>query len=339
MTPEEEAEWHAWRRGDDLPGRQTAVTGSVIANIDSGAYGGMYAALGQRLGLLTNDISDELADRGHQWEPAIAQTAALFTGWHMVGDQTLLQHPEHPWMRHTTDGLAATADPATWEQVIALAEFKTRYMLARPTDKTWAYWRAQCQWGMMVTGLPQAVLAVGYIDDETGQATGCKIYKIDADIGHQTRLQYLAEEYRRHYTAGEIPYLEGADLDLVKEVNTPIANEPGLVELAEHVAADYLEAKAEEKRWIAARKAAESNLRQLIGASTEATAGDYQVKVGKPANVVTTEAKNQLMDDFPELATRTFIGSEQAKKLQPDAYAAAGQPIGTRRITIKKAQI
>ena len=341
-----EEAWLAWRRGDDLPDGETAVTASTVAAAATGKYGGMYAAVAKRLGLLENDIDPALAARGHKWEDAIAQMVHLGTGLHVVGEQAWAENPEHSWMRATTDGFLSPVDPAGIDDLTGVLEIKTRTALATG-PQPWDYWNAQIQWQMLVTGLPRAVLAVAYINDVTGCLTGLKLHDIDADYSHQVQLEQFAQDYRWHYANNSLPIREDADLEHVKAVGPAEYSEDDVAldsvnldgdgESWDYLLEVYLSVKAAEKTAEKNRKQIEARILQAmrsIEATSGATETGWKVKLGDPALIVTDEAKAELMASHPEMAEMAFVGSARAKEIDKAAYNAARKPLGARKLTV-----
>lgn len=326
-------QWFAWRKGDDLSDG-TAVTASIIAQCASGSYGGMYRAVGVRLGLFGNDIDPYFAERGKQWEPALADMTTMATGLFVVGEQAWFQHPTIEWHRATIDGLLAPQQSAGLDEIIAGLELKTRSK-ANSSKDPWDYWQAQCQWSMHVTGLDTWVLSVGTIDDVNGQLTGFNVHNITSNPGYQQWLCEVADQYRWHVDNESLPVTADADIADVRE-----ATKQAHLDATDivHISADLLDlyeiAKAVETRAKTLKYEAESILRQLIPSRGKTSDGRF-IRISEPAMILTDKAKDQLVDDYPELGEVQFIGVRRAQELQPEAVAQARQPLGPRRITIK----
>lgn len=169
MTPEERAAWEARR----LEG----IGASDVAAARHDLYGGAAKVVGLRIGLEDPDpIDPDRADRGHRWEPAIADGVLAHYGLYVHGEQMHLSHPEHPRWMTTPDGLLAPVPEATVEDLEAGLEIKTREVGA---EWQWDAWTDQGKFGCLVSGLPRWLLAVATIVTEFDPATGALVERVD----------------------------------------------------------------------------------------------------------------------------------------------------------------
>lgn len=210
MKTDEEQKWHAWRTA---PG---AVTASQVAAAYTGHYGGISSVVAKRLGLESDTIPPELAERGHRWEPALADIFSKCTGLRVIGEQQLVEAATNQLYRATVDGFVVPhSETRTTGEILSdpqaeieLVEFKTRTALARSTP--WDYYTAQVQWALFVTGLSSARIVVGYIIDGSAEpgldeCVSITIRQITADPTIQAELVEVAESITRWISVKQVP--------------------------------------------------------------------------------------------------------------------------------------
>lgn len=335
MSAVDEAQWHAWRAGADLPDG-CAVTASAIARAASGRYGGAYSVVAEHLGLVGRTGSNERIARGHALEVRVTTAAEQLTGLHIVGEQTMAQHPQRPELRATLDGMAAPVAAPTIDDVSHIVEVKTRGADVRPA---FDYWNPQIQFQMLVTGIPKALLAEAIVrdTDEGPVVIGLRLHEIEADELTQLSLLDLADELLAHMRAGTLPTPDAGALDVVKSVMHETVADADTVDLSP--VADEVrrlgEIRSAER---AAKKEAdgiEARLRDAIGHATHGVCPGFKVTVSRPRMVVTPDAEAELLAAHPELA-KTVLDRDLAKKTARSLYEEARQPVGARTLTVKE---
>lgn len=324
MTEERTDEWHQWRR--------EGVTATDVADAAAGTYGGTYGVVARKLGVEVVEENDAMR-RGTRWQPVIADAVHVLTGYHVVGEETWCQHPEDARWRATVDGFLAPTAEATLEDVVAVFECKTRGATARPDRSRW---HAQMQWQMGVTGIGRALLAEATIDDNTDSFVGLRVEWVEANEAEFDRLCTYAETVHAHTIAGTLPDPDTASaLELVKATNGEADTGAEAVDLAD-IADDVArlgELKAAVKMVSDEAAAIEARIRHAMGAATKGHAPGWKVSVSVPANVLTADGEAALLADHPEWA-RTVLDRDAAKAADLDAYKAACEPVGARRLTI-----
>lgn len=322
-----DAEWLAWRTG--------GIGASEVAASWTGHYGGAYAVVAKKLGLITDDINPELADRGHRWEQPIADAVHALTGYYVVGEQTWCEQAGAEHRRATVDGFLASAtevtDPA---DLVAVLEVKTVTEGARPKRD---YYTAQVQAQMMVTGQDRAVIVAATIGRDD-QLVGLYIDWVDADPDTQTM---LAAEYDRlwaYVTAGQLPDPEGPSaLELVKQATASAdtdADTVSLDDIAEQVA-ELGQVKHAMKAVKARHDELDALVRHRIGAATRGECDGWVVTYSQPPRVLTRLAEDALLVTHPELG-KTVLDRDKAKTVLGDELNEWKEPAGARRLTIKE---
>lgn len=323
VSRHDEDAWHQWRAD--------GITATDVAKAASGRYGGAYAVVASKAGLIPPTEWNDRMRRGHRWQPIIADLTAPAQGLYVVGEETWSCHAERPQHRATVDGFLSVAPDATVADLVGVWECKTRAPEVRPD---WGYWAAQVQWQLWVTGLPRAVLAEAVIDDETDRLVALKFHPIDADPYEQARLVDLADQLSRHLADGTLPDPDGGALDVVKQV-TAVAD-PGaeVVELDDmaDLLARYHDLKGAAKAIEDEQNQIQAVVRARLGAATKGiTAAGWTATVAKPRLVLDEDA---VLAEHPEfgrtvLDRARFEAEHGAKALDP--YK---RPTGARNFTV-----
>ena len=328
-----DADWHAWRRGADLVDG-CAITASNIARAASGMYGGAYGVVAEHLGLIEREGTNEAMERGHRLEPTVTTAAEVLTGLHIVGEQTWCQHPEHPEWRATVDGFASPSPAPTIDDCTHVVEVKTRNAVRHPP---WDYWNAQVQWQMLVTGIPDALLAEAVYDDAEERVRALRLHLIPADELAQIDLMDLAEFLLGHMRAGTTPDPDAGALDLVKAATHVADPDAAVVDLTDHAAdvARLAELRQSIKADEAAAKEIEARIRNLVGEATRGVCDGWELTISKPRRTLTPDGERALLEAHPGLG-KTVLDRDLAKAQAKAEYEAALSPVGARSLTIKE---
>lgn len=185
-------------------------------------------------------IVDDLTDN-QRWglllEPALVQAFTEDTGLHVVDQQHVVRHPDHPHHGATLDG--RVVDSPNSLDPLGTVQIKTT------GDPEWDeipdYYQVQVQWEMWCSGAPRAWLAVLHM----GRARRFRIHEIerdDAAIGHLVRI--VDRFWHDHVLTRTPPPVDGADTtsDAIRRAwpdHTPDTS----VEIPADIAAAYLAAK------------------------------------------------------------------------------------------------
>lgn len=303
----DQAEWLAWRRA--------GLGASDVAAALTGAYGrSPMSVVADKLGLLdtTPDAATQaIFDRGHDLEPRITTATEALTGWHVVGEQTWCQHPEHPHHRATVDGFLSTEPEASIDDVAGLFECKTRGA-GRPRHLD--YYTAQVNWQMWVTGLDVALLTEATVD-EAGAIVGTRSWSIERDNALIERLVEMADEMWSWIQRGEVPPPTVAvDLKVVAELTRDADADADAVDLSGMVddLAEYDRLGAEASTIKARRDLIAARIKHAIGPATKAGGDGWRVSYSAPAR---TLDKALLAAAYPDLDLDDFKRSIGARRL------------------------
>lgn len=221
MTPDEEAEWLAWRN--------KGITASNVASDLTGKYGGAYAVVSDKLDKSKPKTSKKQQgdyDRGHTWEPKLTKIVEILTPYVVVGAEARIESAENPIHRCTPDGFLI--DPETLEAAggvpsVDLCDAGVEYKTVRSgQDWQWDYWRAQIQWQMHCTGMERTLLFVAVTDhDNEGLAGGgLRPYWIERDDEFIAFLVELGDAMWAQVQTGKLPQPDTASaLPLVRWQN------------------------------------------------------------------------------------------------------------------------
>ena len=321
----DDPQWLEWRRA--------GVTATDVADAYAGTYGGTYSVVARKLGLETVEMNAEM-QRGHDWQPVIADAVHTLTGLYVVGEETWCQHPEDERWRATVDGLLADAPEVSIDDVTGVLEVKTRSPHARPNRDRWA---TQMQWQLLVTGLPRALLAEATIDDDVNECRNVRLEWVDADPDLQAQLVEVAEVIYGHVQAGTLPEPDSPSaLDSVKAVHSSADTDADAVDLTdlEAVVARFADIKAAVKAVEDERDLAEAQIREALGEATKGQVNGFRVSLSAPWKVLTREAEAELLAAHPEFAT-TVLDKARVKADAEDLYDAFRKPVGARTLTVK----
>lgn len=316
-------EWLEWRKH--------GITATEVADAANGTYGGAYGVVARKLGLIEVEQT-AVMERGHRWQPKIADAITALTGVYVVGEETWCEHSDTRW-RATVDGFVAPVPEATPDELSGVIEIKTYGRNVKPNRQRWA---DQIQWQMFVTGLDKALLVAAKIDDDTDQILSMWFVEYDADPMRQIFLETTAEELWKHVQDGTLPEPDSADaLPLVKEIHsTTDGSEVDLSDIEADVArfveiCTALKAVEDEKDLL------EAKIRDSIGQARKGVAGRFKVSVSNPRNVLTAEAEALFVAEHPEYRAMK-LDRTAAKKADRDLYDSYCSAVGARILTIKE---
>lgn len=317
-----------------LQWRTEGITATDVADAANGTYGGAYRVLARKQGRIQTETSVAM-ERGHRWQPKIADAVAALTEVFVVGEETWCEHSVDTRWRATVDGFIAPVPEATLADVTGVIEIKTYGTNVKPHL---ARWDDQMQWQMLVTGLDRALLAAAKIDDDTDTVMSMWFREVEADAMRQMFLMSIAEGLWRHVEEGTLPEPESpAALEVVKEVYSDADTGADTVDLS------ALEADLER---FAAIKAAlkevkdehdllEARIRDAIGSATRGHTDRFTVSVSAPRMVLTEAGEAELLAAHPEFGV-VKLDRAAVKKADKELYDSFTAPVGARILTIRE---
>lgn len=323
-TADDHAAWLAWRAA--------GVTATEVADAYAGTYGGLYGVVARKLGLQTVETNPAM-QRGHRWQPMIADAVHAITRRYVVGEETQVESARNPLYRATVDGFLAWTAEATLDDVDAVLEIKTRGVRAKPDRDRW---RAQIQWQLGATGLDRGLLADAVIDDDVDELVALRLEWQYHDAGFLAELEEVADEILVHVDERRLPTPDnGTALDAVKAVHAVADPAAGTVDL-DDIAADLdrlAELRAEAKQVDTERRALEAIVLDRIGPATAGTGGVWSVTVSKPRATVDKAAAAELLAARPELG-RLELDLDLVREHAADELDGIRKP-GARTLTIR----
>lgn len=329
LAQSDERAWLDWRRH--------GITATDVADAANGSYGGAYGVVARKLGLVTVEQNNAM-QRGHLWQPRIADAVNALTGLHVVGEEMWCVHRDDDIVRATVDGFLAEWADATPDDLLGVLEVKTTGIGVRPNYDRWL---DQVQWQLLAAGLDQALIAHAVIEDapdpEDSTPVSLKLTEVSADPVRQHHLRNIAGRLWDHVTAGTLPDPDDTSLELVKEVWSdadPEADDVDLSELDNDIER-LLQIKAAQKLVKAEHDEIEARIRHAVGEALAGESGRYRVSVSNPTKVLTADAEAELVAAHPEYRV-TSLDRSQFKKDHKDIYEASTRPVGARRLTIKE---
>ena len=318
--------WLAWR----LAG----VTATDVADAYAGTYGGIYSVVAKKLGYEHVEQTAQM-QRGHDWQPVVADAVHTLTGWYVVGEETWCANADDDRWRATVDGFLAPEAEVSIDDVQAVLEVKTRGVSVRPNRDRWA---TQMQWQMLVTGMRRALLAEATIDDDANECRGVRLEWVEADEYLQSQLVELAENIYRHVQDGTLPDPDTPSaLDSVKQVTAHADPDAEPVDLTDIEAdlARFDEIKAAVKAVTDEQKVLEARIRNTLGEATRGELDGYRVSLSKPASKLTDDAAAELLEAHPEYAVQA-LDRARVRAEDKALYDAFCKPVGARRLTVTR---
>lgn len=313
-----------------------------VAQAATGRYGGLYALVGRKLGLIPRDPENAAMRRGHAWETRVSDIAATATGMHVVGEQAWVQHPTMERHRAIVDGFLSATPQAGPSDLAALLEDKTRGAAARG-PAPWDYYVAQTQWGLHVCGLDRALVVLAFIDDaaddDSTAMRGITLRWIDRDDDLIAGLIEVADRIAWHIDNQTMPDPDDhTSVEAVKAVTATA--DPSLPAVDLDLIAAQVRRFGELRRAIKAaedeRKNLEITIRATLGDATKGVTSDgWSATISAPRQIVTAEAAEQILADHPELG-KFVLDVERAKAEKPDVYSAARTASGARVLTVRE---
>lgn len=323
----DETAWLEWRAA--------GVTATDVADAYTGTYGGLYGVVARKLGLYVEE-PNERQDRGHRWQPVIADAVHVLTGLYVVGEETWCENPDNDRHRATVDGFLAELDVALEADLVAVFECKTRGIGVSPNRDRWA---AQVEWQLHTTGLDRALLADAVIDDVDDRLVDLRLRWIDPDPFTRENLLAVADRILELVDAGELPDPDTPSaLDTVKAVTAQADKALPAADLDDLT--DELRRRVELKAALSAAgdelSLIDARIRARLGAAVAGAAPGFKVSLSTPSRVWTADAEAELLAERPDLG-RLVLDSAALKALPADerkALEARKVPAGARRLTV-----
>lgn len=259
---------------EQLTLRRTGISSTDIAAICGlNPYTSAYAVWADKLGKGAPREETEAMYWGIKLEPVILQryaTELLDEGLFVEPWQETVGHPDDPLLLCTPDGRVRQC---LFGRIVRGVEVKTAASYEQvqrwgdAKDAVPEEYLVQCQWCMLVTGLPRwdvVVLLAGYHGLE------CRIYQLEANPDLQAKLRTIAQDFWDRYVVPHVqPPVDGsratreALLAMWPEHRTPAVEATGE---QDDLAVELLEAETQRK---AAQKAEELVRQQLMASMGE----------------------------------------------------------------------
>ena len=318
----DDPKWLQWRR--------EGVTATDVADAAAGTYGGMYGVVARKLGHEVVEQTEQMS-RGLRWEQPIADMVHLATGLYVVGEQAWVEcTTDHRW-RCTIDGLLSPWAEASIEDCVGVLETKTIGLGVQPNRDRWAL---QCQWQMMCTGMPLAIIAEGCIDDSDDSFVSLKLRQVEADTLLQEDLVAIAEDIWAHMQNQTLPDPDVASaLPVVKAVYSTAVPTAEVVDLNSDDVLTFHLLKSEAKDRQEELDLIEARIRDAMGLATKGAVDGYKVSLSEPARKLTAEREAELLETHPEYA-KTVLDRERVKSNDKALYESFQTRAGARALRV-----
>lgn len=292
--------------------RRTGLGGSDVAGVlGVSPWQSPWSVWADKVGLLPiDDEQTEGQEFGLLAEPALRELFHRRTGLHVIGAQTVVTHPDHPWARVTLDGY--TAESAHSDPADALGVFESKTTSEAPWDDVPIHYQCQAQWAMWITGTE--ICWFGVLHFAYGRVA-FRVYEFHRD---DTDITTLQDRCRRfwfdHVTTGIAPATDGHDATLraLAAVYPPGTTIDDAVEadtdLAEHVAGylyccDEINAFEEQQQIHRAAVQAAMGERTALTFGTDGRGRPIVLATWKPQNASRIDVKT-FRARYPRAAAR-----------------------------------
>lgn len=290
-------------RTEWLTNRRTGLGGSDVAGVlGVSPWQSPWSVWADKVGLLPiDDDTNERQEFGLLAEPMLRDYFHRRTGLHVIGEQTSVHHPEHPWARVTLDGLVVESPHSTPDDTLGVFESKTT------SEAPWAevplHYQCQAQWAMWITGTDRCWFGVLHI--AYGRPT-FRVYEFQRD---DTDIDTLHDRCRRfwfdHVTSGIPPATDGHDATLDALAQVYATTIDGAVEadddLAEHIDG-FVYCRDEIKAFEEQQKTHRAAIAAALGEHTVVTRGADDK--GRPVVLATFFEQSRTTFDTAAFAAR-----------------------------------
>lgn len=301
-----------YRSQEWLDERRSGLGASdVAAIVGLSPWKSPYALWVEKTGLAedTQDETDNM-EFGRRVEPVLARWFEDRTGLKALGEQTMCNHLERPWMRCTLDGFVGESDDTSLADALGGLEIKTTSDAAeRWADEMPDHYRCQGQWIMAVTGFDRLWFPTLHF------AFGRREFKVHELERDDQDIKFLIAEAEKFWVdnvlANVPPEVDGSEATkrALKTWTATKGVEVDLAEMAETVEAWKL-AKADLKAIEDAIDEYENTIKAALEHATEGTLNGQTVVSWRARKFSRVDAK-ALRDAHPDIAEAFTNTSEQ----------------------------
>lgn len=317
MTPEERAEWLAWRR-EGLGGSD------IAAIIGLSPWKSPYALWAEKVGLIEDEDESEQMEFGRDAEPMMSNWfRRTHPGLDLAGEQMWLTNPEHKWMRATPDGFVfeeGGVEVNEWgldvSDALALHEIK----VTSQTPEEWEaeipdHYRAQAQWLLAVSGYERVYFSVLHTAFGRMKRRPYVIARNDEDIAY---LQAEGEKFWALVQSGVPPDIDGSEATThaLQRAFEPDRGES--VELDDELFGDLLSARDELARWEQEVARASNLVKATMQSATEGTIEGHTVCSWRPSKAMNVPRLLEELGWDEAVKTLDAAGFEVADHLKLD---------------------
>jgi putative phage-type endonuclease len=189
------AQWHSWRRGEDLPDKKPRITGTMAAVIAGDSvrnvtpYQLWMELTGRRPEPVPSEFLKKLWAHGQALEPAARSMYIEMTG--NVVEDACVEHPNHTWAASSLDGLTASAD--------VIQEYKCpvsqRIHNVAKNNQVPSYYLPQCRWQLFCTPSARELHYFSYFPNDEDSVPGALVV-VERDAAYEQWLFNLCLDFR-----------------------------------------------------------------------------------------------------------------------------------------------
>lgn len=334
----------AWRHW-----RQQGIGGSDIsAVVGLNPWTSRWALWAEKTGLVESDDDDnETAEFGLRAEGMIAGYFRDRKGLYVVGEQTCLVHPEHPWARATCDGFVAEYPASTIDNTLGPLELKVTTL----SPQEWEagipdHYECQALWQMAVSGASHEWFAVLHLAFGRPRV---RFYEIERN---QANIDYLLREGAAFWDlvqSGTPPAVDGTE-STTKALGRAWEPDKGeSVELDRTLYREYVAARATAEEWQRKTDELSNRIRAEMQSAAVATVDGTEVVTWRKSKAMNTtrllndlhweDAVKLLHEHGFELSDHLkfdLAGWGKANRRRAETYKT--EP-GTRRFLLKEREL
>lgn len=268
----------------------------------------------------TDELREKILKRGKRLEPVVMEQLQDEYDLTVLGRNQVFTDPEHEWMRAEIDFEYLAPDGSTQNgDVKTVNVFAAKDWGESGTDEVPAYYVAQFQWGLMVSGRTTCAVAALFGTDDL------RLYYVHRDEEIIAMLRERSIAFWVNFVLREIPppmfTAEDAARMLRKFDGVTIAANPNVLKALSVTKG----IKAAEKRLEAKRDEYETYVKIAIASATgNSTAGKF---------VIVDEGGRQLASWNEQSATR--ISAKKVKEIMPERVNELSETSTFRVLRIK----
>lgn len=299
-------EWLEWRRA--------GIGASDVAGIlGISPWESPYSVWANKVGLVPGKDITEAMELGLAMEGTIARLFHQRTGLYVASEQAMCEHPDKPWARASLDG--RVYETPNWERGGELGNLESKTTSDSPAkweQEIPAYYAAQVQWQMWVTGATHTWVACMH----ASFGLAFRVYEVERDEADIAFIVPRVEAFWNDHVQAGVPPETDATAATTETLKQLAADPGAVVDLSEHadLFAALHRAKADAKLAGDRVVALENTIKARMGECTEALVNGDRVATWRSYPRTSIDVK-ALRAEKPDIAAEYESTTESRKFL------------------------